>query len=449
MSLPQGEKLFRWLVALALTALAGTVFAQSVVDRAKALLREGKAREAYELLEPASGELNDAESSYLLGIAALDSGKSGLAVIAFERALAYDPTFAPARAELVRALIANGETDQARVELARLNPDQVPPQVREKLAALQRALAEAADVAQRRRSGITAYIQGEAGYDSNINTGANASTISIPLFGGATATLAQVFTKKGSTFAGLGAGGIAFHEVRPGLRVFAGLDAKSRYNFEKLGDNHFEMNTASANAGARWQSGPHSASGAVTYLENNIGGQLLDQQLGVYGQYTYQVNPNDEAGLFAQWLDQKHPVSRALDTRLKLLGAGWRHGFEGAGTPVLSLAAYYGNDQAQGTDPSVGRRLVGGRIGYERTLQIGPRLLSGIARQWSWYGGENIFFLTTRNDIRTDAYVGLAFTPAKDWTVTPQYVLTRNESNIPVVDFTRHQFLVTVRKDFY
>ncbi|HEY6822542.1 MAG TPA: tetratricopeptide repeat protein, partial [Burkholderiales bacterium] len=220
MSLRQRGKLFRWLAALALFALAANAFAQSVVDRAKALLREGKAREAYELLEPAAGELNDAESSYLLGIAALDSGKSGLAVLAFERALGYDPTFAPARAELVRALIASGETDQARVELARLSPDQVPPQVREKLGALQRALAEAADVAQRRRSGLTAYIQGEAGYDSNINTGANSSTISIPLFGGATATLAQIFTKKGSAFAGLGAGGIAFHEVAPGLRLF-------------------------------------------------------------------------------------------------------------------------------------------------------------------------------------------------------------------------------------
>jgi len=115
MPLRQRGKLFHWLAALAFFALATNAFAQSVVDRAKALLREGKAREAYELLEPAAGELNDAESSYLLGIAALDSGKSGLAVLAFERALGYDPTFAPARAELVRALIASGETDQARV----------------------------------------------------------------------------------------------------------------------------------------------------------------------------------------------------------------------------------------------------------------------------------------------------------------------------------------------
>ena len=92
---------------------------------------------------------------------------------------------------------------------------------------------------------------------------------------------------------------------------------------------------------------------------------------------------------------------------------------------------------------------MGARLGYERTLPFGARLITSLARQWSWYGGENIFFLRTRDDVRTDAFVGLAFTPWKDVTVTPQYVLTRNSSNIPVVDFTRHQFLVTIRKDFY
>ena len=199
-------RIARAFIGILLVAFAGSVLAQSVVERAKALLRDGKALEAYELLEPAAGELNDAESAYLLGIAALDSGKAGLAVIAFERSLGYDPTFAPARAELVRALIATGETDQARIELARLRPEQVPPQVQPKLAALQRQLAEAVDVAQRKTSGISAYLQGEAGYDSNMNTGANSTTVTIPLFGGATATLDQVFTKKGSAFAGLGAG---------------------------------------------------------------------------------------------------------------------------------------------------------------------------------------------------------------------------------------------------
>jgi hypothetical protein len=138
-----------------------------------------------------------------------------------------------------------------------------------------------------------------------------------------------------------------------------------------------------------------------------------------------------------------------LDTELTLIGAGWRRGLEGSGTPILSLAVYYGDDQEKGTDPSVGRRLYGGRISFERRLDIGARFYASLAYQESKFGGENIFFLTRREDKRTDFSVGLAFTPAKDWTLTPQFVWTRNRSNIPVVDFTREQLLVTLRRDFY
>lgn len=446
----------RWLVRMGLVviacAIAGTAFAQSVVDRAKQLLREGKAKEAYELLEPNSGQLNDAESAYLLGIAALDSGKPGLAVIALERSLSYDANFTPARAELVRALLATGETDQARLELQQLQAAQVPPEVRQKLAALDGQLAQAAELSRRKTSGIQGYVEAEFGWDSNINTGSNSRTVAIPLFGGATATLDQVFTKKASAFAGIGGGAVAFKELQPGLRIFGGLDLRSRYNFEKVGDTSFEMNYWAANAGVRWQNGGHTLTGATTFLENHVGGNRLDEQFGFYGQYQYQLDSNNEVGLFGQWLDQKHPIQRSLDTELTLIGVGWRRGLEGEGTPILSLAAYVGDDREQGNDPAVGRRMVGGRIGYERRLELmgfGTRLITSLAYQKSRYKGENIFFFTIREDRRTDAAIGLAFTPWKDWTVTPQYVYTRNDSNIPVIDFSRHQLLVTLRRDFY
>ena len=93
----------RLLISLLLSAaaFAEAAHAQGVLDRAKELLREGRAPVAFELLESAADQLTNAESSYLHGIAALDSGKPGIAIMAFERALRYDPNFAPARAELV------------------------------------------------------------------------------------------------------------------------------------------------------------------------------------------------------------------------------------------------------------------------------------------------------------------------------------------------------------
>lgn len=441
--------LARLLAAAFVFALAGSALAQSVVDQARVLLRDGKAKQAYDLLEPAADQLNDAESAYLLGIAALDSGKAGLAVMAFERALGYNPNFAPARAELVRALMATGETDQARLELARLANVDVPPEVRQRLTELGQRLAGTVDVARRRTRGIAAYLEAEAGYDSNINTGANSRSFAIPLFGGATATLDRIFQKQGSTLAGVGGGFTAFNEVQPGLRVFAGLDGKARYDFKEIGGKNYHTEYVSGNAGARWQRSTYTLTGALTILENRIGNVKFDQQFGAYGQWQTQLDPNNEVGVYLQWLDMKHPIQRTLDTKFTLAGVSWRHAFAGAGTPIMTLAGYLGDDKERGSDPAVGRRITGVRAGFERQLDFGARFVSSLTYQRSKYGGENLFFFRTREDKRTDLLLGLVFVPAKDITLTPQYLYTRNNSNIPVVDFGRHQLLVTLRRDFY
>lgn len=429
--------------------LSGVAHAQSVVDRAKELLRQGKAVDAFELLEPAAEQLNDAESAYLLGIAALDSGKAGLAIMAFERALGYDPNFAPARAELVRALVATGETDQARLELSRLASVPVPPEVRQKLSALEAQLAQAVDLARRRTRGISGYVVAEAGYDSNINTGANSQTFSVPLFGGASVTLDRIFQKHASAFAGLGGGAIAYNEAQPGLRLFAAADVKGRYNFADFDGEHFSTVSWSGNAGLRWQRGAHTATAALTALENTVGGFKFDRQWGVYFQYQRQIDPSNEVGVFGQWLDQRHPILPSLDTRLTVAGIGWSHALGGEGSPVISLTAYYGDDRERGNDPAVGRQILGGRLGFVRRLDIGARLIASFTYQRSDYRAENVFFSRKREDERSDLFLGLAFSPAKDITVTPQFVHTRNRSNVPVVDFAREQVLVTVRRDFY
>jgi hypothetical protein len=428
---------------------AADALGQSVVDRAKELLRQGKPQEAFDLLDPAADQLNDAESAYLLGIAALDTGKAGLAVIAFERSLAYDPNFAPARAELVRALLTTGETDQARLHLQRLAGAPVPPEVREKLTALERRLAEATDLARQQTRGISGYAELEAGYDTNVNTGANSRTIEIPLFGGAVATLDRAFVKKASPVLGIGTGAIAYTELQPGLRGFVGADLKFRGSTEKINEDRYETHYWTSNAGLRWQRGPYTVTGALTYLESSVDDLTYDRQKGFYLQGQMQLDPNNEVGLFGQYMDVQHPIQRTIDSTLRLAGVGWRRGLEGAGSPIFTLSAYYGDDSERGPDPSVGRRLHGARASYERQLEIGARLLTALSVQRSKYKGENIFFFRVREDERLDASIGLAFSPYKNVTVTPQFVYTRNRSNIAPIDFTREQLLITVRRDFY
>jgi len=433
-------------------AFAGLAQAQDVLEQARTLLRAGKAKEALELLEPAAEKLDTAESSYLFGIAALDSGQAGLAVIALERALAYDPNFTPARAELARAYIATGDTDQARTELSRLAGVALPEDVRAKLRQMELYLAETADKAHRATRGLTGYLEAEAGYDTNVNAGANSRFVTVPLFGPVgPVTLNPIFEKHASWFAGLAGGLLAQTEVQPGVQLFAGLDLRGRYDFDyqpEGADQNYNSNTVSGNVGVQWQRGNQTATAAITALQNRISDVTYDDQWGLYGQWQIQLDPSNDVGVFGQWLDLQHPIQHTLDTQLTLLGVAWRRALGGPNSPLLTLSGYYGRDDEQGNDPAVGREIVGGRIGYSRQLDIGARLFTSLAYQESRYGGENLFFLTTREDRRTDFAAGLTFLVAKDLTVTPQYLYTRNKSNIPVVDFERHQLYVTVRRDF-
>src|SRR5436190_22058297 len=77
--------------------------ADAILQRAKKLIDENKAPQAYALLAPLQSErAGEADFDYLLALAALDSGKPAEAVFALERFLAANPDHGPARLEWAR-----------------------------------------------------------------------------------------------------------------------------------------------------------------------------------------------------------------------------------------------------------------------------------------------------------------------------------------------------------
>src|SRR3546814_11504206 len=66
-----------------------------------------------QLAAQAEGRIGDPEFDYQLGMAALDAGRYGEAVIALQRVLAVQPNTAPARAVLARAYPLPGATPPA------------------------------------------------------------------------------------------------------------------------------------------------------------------------------------------------------------------------------------------------------------------------------------------------------------------------------------------------
>src|SRR5690625_5111302 len=112
------RRLARGAVPLLLAVLlTSTAWAADRLSQAQQLIAQGKAREAYVLLEPLEDELAGQPSFDLLfGIAAVDSGQPSRAVFALERVLSLEPNHPRARAEIAKAYLALGETDTARQE---------------------------------------------------------------------------------------------------------------------------------------------------------------------------------------------------------------------------------------------------------------------------------------------------------------------------------------------
>ena len=88
---------------------------EKILLDADALIKSGKPDEAYSLLEPFEFERSgEVRFDYLLGVAALDSGKPDKATLAFERVLLVDPDFAGARMDMARAYYQLGDLQRAR-----------------------------------------------------------------------------------------------------------------------------------------------------------------------------------------------------------------------------------------------------------------------------------------------------------------------------------------------
>ena len=127
-------------LACAVVALAGTA-----AIPAPAFGQDGASAQAdaawAALARQESTRAGDPAFDYQLGIAALDAGRFGGAIMAFQRVLAVQPGHAQARAELARAYALAGDADTARAQFATVVDDpSLPDPVRQRFTGLVRQL---------------------------------------------------------------------------------------------------------------------------------------------------------------------------------------------------------------------------------------------------------------------------------------------------------------------
>ncbi len=423
---------------------SGDTAKKKILADADALIKTGKAAAAYDLLQSYQTErAGDPAYDYLLGIAALDSGRPNEAIFALARVLAVEPNHLQARAEIARAYWATGEIAASRQEFEAVQQQNPPGEVR---ANIQKYL----DLIGVARSGaattVRGYVEAIYGDDSNVNSATGSSQIALPVFGGALFNLPASGIQNHDTFGGIAAGFNVRSPLNARWALVGTANASQRRNSSQ---SAFNPGNLDGNFGASYVNGVNNYLALLQLQSFSLGQQRYRDAAGITGQWERNLDSSSQASAYAQYAYLSYPGQSVRNVDRYVLGGAYVRALDGRYTPVIYGGAYAGTEQARTNGrPDIGDNLFGLRAGGELKLSPLATLLASTSLETRRYGGQDPTFVTTRGDIQYDLRIAVNYVPAAKWTISPAVSYTRNSSNIILNDYDRTVLSISARRDF-
>lgn len=445
----------RLLVAVVCMMASANVHAdQRALEKARGLIASGNAREAFAELSRLQDQLGGTpEFDYLLGVAALDSGRNDEAIIAFERVLALMPNHAGAQMDLARAYYASGSIDLAEAAFIKLRASNPPP-------AAQQAIARYLDAIQQRKrqaqAGWALYSELGTGYDSNL-TG-------VPVDFGAAAQ--QAFNlagieatgnsvKRSAPFVAGAFGGEYAAPLGAGWNAFAGGDLRGRaYRRE----SDFNSIMGEVHAGAALTRGQNQWRASASYLafrqEGAAPGEpkpTNDRRMAGAGlDWRHALDSKTQLGLGLQLNRVTFPKNEIEDFDQAFFSGSWLKSFDRQGAPLLYVTAFGSFDRAPNefADGTTKSKVLGGVRTYAQySLSPKVQLFNGLALVHRRDRDE--FARSTQVEDGRDTYgevaIGALWQFRESCQLRLQYAHSLNRSNIDIYDFNRHEVTSMIR----
>lgn len=428
------RKLFAVLLCLGLCAPA---LADEALVEGKRRLDAGDASGAWALLEPLeSRRAGEPAFDFLLGLAALESGKTSRAVFALERVLALEPDNARARAEIARAYLLLGENRAAREEFDRVRKEDLPQGVAATIDSLL-AMIQRADA--RDKPSLRSYIEISGGIDSNVNASTEATSVAVPALG--LATLNPNSVQTGDAFGSI-AGGVAYrYPIGAGRFLTGDLNAVIRQN---KNDSQFDTTTVEGALGWQQARGPETVTVALTGSNFQRDGADLRNAVGLNAQWQRDYQTVRQASLFLQYFDLRYPDQSIRDADRAVLGAGYA---QAVAARSVVFGSFYGGAELEKADnvPQLGHRLGGLRVGLQHRFDDRWTLLFNLGYEARRYGGVEPLFAEKRRDSQFDAGLALAWQFADRWRAVARAGYVKNDSDIPVFEYSREVYSLGLR----
>lgn len=431
------------LLALCATG-AWAVVDQALLERAEALLKAGKAEEAYKLLEPREMEgAGDQVYDFLLASAALDSGRPSKATFVYERILAVAPAYVGVRADMGRAYFALGDFGRAKIEFETvLSFQNLPPDLRSTVEQYARA-AEAR--AQAKRTVATGYLEAGYGRDTNVGSVTELNAIQLPS-GGLYLPAPPVGLKSADNYATLALGGEINHQLTDQWGVYAGGDFRGRayQTYSEPGNASLDARAGLSYSGGAWLI--RGGLSAGQFWQNN---ERLRESVGASLDWRLALSSTSQISAGATVVRTTHiPLTQvSQDFQTHTLTLGWLTSL-GDGSTVLSLNALGGTDNAIGGRDDGNKRFVGARVLLQKNFSptVGAYVTLGATQ--SSYAATNPLYLISRDESLQDLTLGMSVGIAKGLTLRPQLSLVRNGSNAELYAYDKADMSVNVRYDY-
>ncbi len=412
-----------------------------LLPAARRWIDAGQAERAWQALDARVGDYGgDPEFDYLLGLAALDSGRPGRAVFALERVLIVQPDFLQARAELARAYFALHEHENARREFETVSALEIPADVRQVIG----RYLDAIRVRERRdepRLAIRAEL--EAGYDSNANFG-SASGHWVLADGTAVVPLAISRPRES---AAIGAALAADWSVPIGGAwqwTVGGRAATRRYpSAHTLDQDQFDLNS-----GFTFRSGCHRIDMLLQAQHLELDGASFRDAGGGLVQWQCDLDSRTRVGIYAQHFEFDFPNEDSRNARRSGLGLTLARVLDGAARPVVVAGVSGGRERSRRGFENLSYDYRGLRAVYSREIGGQWRGFASLAYEARQFDGPEPFFGVVRDDRQTDLQLGAERALSRQWAIAPSIAWTRSRSNVAPNDFRRTQAGVALRYRF-
>ena len=381
----------------------------------------------------------DPAFDYALGIAALDTGRYGEAIIALQRVLALQPANAAARAELARAYALAGDIDTARAQFATVVDDpSLPDPVRQRFTGFVRQFDKQMAGGG---SDISGFVDARFGHDSNINSATELNSIVIPLFS---------FLGPGQLGGAAVAQSDEFYDITAGISGVTALGRQDRVFASLLGNWRDNLTTSLFDQAALTATAGYAHSFAnqdVISISGQVQEFWLDRSsfrtsAGVTAQYTKPLSRGRAVTASAQWsrLDFAGDPLRDADRYAASLGlVGKRF--------IATLTGGTEQTRRQAGD-HLSFDFVAVNLGAEVPVAKRVAAVGGIAFDLRRHGAADPLFLTERKDERLDLTAGLKVAVTDRLFLQPIATYSRNWSNIALFDFERWTVSVGARFEF-